>query len=103
MDEVKVDHTTPVEETVVEINQELIPIAEDWSWVHRKYPRRVRVLLEFEQDTDWCEINKPSFLGEALLNIVGENFSLSDSFTLKTDRGSSVRITRVSKRRGCGG
>jgi hypothetical protein len=76
---------------------------QDWSWVDKKYPRKVRVLVEFEKDGDFCDLDiiQGHGLGEAFLNIVGEDYSLTDSVTLKipgTDR--SVRITRLSRRSG---
>lgn len=76
---------------------------EDWSWVHKKYPRKVRVLLEFEQEPDFCEIDavKGTALGEAILNIIGENYGLVDATTLKIpDSDRTIRITRLSKRTG---
>ncbi len=82
---------------------EKTPEKEDWSWVHKKYPRKVRVLLEFENETDFCDIDalKGVALGEAILNILGEDYAMSDSFTLKVPNSSrTVRITRVSKRVG---
>ena len=73
------------------------------SWVNKKYPRRVRLLLEFEDEYDFSLIDavKGVTLGEALLNLIGEDSSLSDSVTLKVpETHRTVKITRTSKRRG---
>jgi hypothetical protein len=76
---------------------------QDWSWVDKKYPRKVRVLVEFEKDGDFCDLDiiQGHGLGEALLNIVGEDYSLTNSVTLRIpDTNRSVRITRLSRRSG---
>jgi hypothetical protein len=75
----------------------------DWSWVDKKYPRKVKVLIEFEKEGDFCDLDmiRGHGLGEALLNIVGEDYNLTDSVTLKIpDTDRSVRITRITKRKG---
>lgn len=80
-----------------------LPEKAGWSWVHKKYPRKVQVLLEFENETDFYDIDalKGVALGEAIINILREDYSMADSFTLKVPESSrTVRITRVSKRTG---